>query len=151
MQKVYFIFAKEKKFNPEKVGFMTSASANKWLEYKIFTSVKDYYKLLKKQGYKVCATVLDEKAKSIFQTNLKEPKIALVFGNEHCGLSKQAVKLSDAHIYVPMQGFVQSFNLSVTVAICVYEMFRQRQAQIKKYALPKTEQARIIKRWEKKK
>ena len=54
-----------------------------------------------------------------------------MFGNEHCGLSKQAVKLSDAHIYVPMQGFVQSFNLSVTVAICVYEMFRQRQAQIK--------------------
>lgn len=150
IQKVYFIFATEKKFNPSKVGFMTSASANKWLEFKIFTSVKDCYKLLKKQGYKVYATVLDEKAKSIFQTNLKESKIALVFGNEHRGLSKQAVKLSDAHIYIPMRGFVQSLNLSVTAAICVYEMFRQRQINVKKFLLPKKEQARIVKQWEKK-
>lgn len=150
LQKVYFIFAQEKKFNPQKIGFMTSASANKWLEYNIFTSVKDCYKFLKKQGYKVYATVLDEKAKSIFQTNLKEPKIALVFGNEHRGLSKQAVKLSDAHIYIPMQGFVQSFNLSVTAAICIYEMFRQRQSEIKNCLLSKKEQARIVKLWEKK-
>jgi tRNA (guanosine-2'-O-)-methyltransferase len=148
LQKVYFIFAKEKKFNPEKIGFMTSASANKWLEYKIFTSAKDCYQFLHKRGYKVYATVLDEKAKSIFQTNLTEPKIALVFGNEHRGLSKQAVKLSDAHIYIPMQGFVQSFNLSVTVAVCVYEMFRQRQS--KNCLLSKKEQARIVKRWEQK-
>ncbi len=174
LQKVYFIFTKEKKFtplearlknattpaqsrglrltgfNPEKVGFMTSASANKWLEYKIFTSVKDCYKFLKKQGYVVYATVLDEKAKSIFQTNLTEPKIALVFGNEHRGLSKQAVKLSDAHIYIPMRGFVQSFNLSVTAAVCVYEMFRQRQSIMKNCLLSKKEQARIVKRWEQK-
>lgn len=174
LQKIYFIFAKEKKFttvearlknvatpartrglpltgfNPEKIGFMTSASANKWLEYKIFSSVTDCYKFLKKQGYKVYATVLDEKAKSIFQTNLTEPKVALVFGNEHWGLSKQAIKLSDAHIYIPMQGFVQSFNLSVTAAICVYEMFRQRQIGMKNCLLSKKEQARIVKSWEKK-
>lgn len=147
LQKVYFIFSKEKKFNPEKIGFMTSASANKWLEYKIFASVKDCYKVLKKQGFVVYATVLEEKAKSIFETNLTRPKIALVFGNEHRGLSKQAVKLSDEHIYIPMQGFVQSFNLSVTVAVCVYEMFRQRQGESHKCLLPKKEQVRIVKRW----
>jgi tRNA (guanosine-2'-O-)-methyltransferase len=150
IQKVYFIFDRGEKFNPRRVGKATSSSANKWLEFETFTSAKECYKKLKKQGFKIFATVLDHKAKSIFKTNLKGPKTALVFGNEHRGLSQEAIDLADAHIYIPMQGFVQSFNLSVTVAVCMYELFRQRQSQPKKYLLSKKDQVKLINSWKKK-
>ena len=147
IQKVYFIFDKGEKFNPRKIGKATSSSANKWLDFEIFSSAKECYKKLKRQGYTILATVLDEKAESIFKTNLKRPKIALCFGNEHSGLSQEAIELSDAHIYIPMQGFVQSLNLSVTAAICMYELFRQRQTSPGKFSLSKREANNLVKNW----
>jgi len=150
IQKIYFIFDRGEKFNPRKIGKATSSSANKWLEFETFTSAKECYKKLKKQGFKIFATVLDSKAKSIFQTNITGPKTALVFGNEHRGLSQEAINLADAHIYIPMQGFVQSFNLSVTAAVCLYELFRQRQKLPKKYLLSKKDQVKLINSWKKK-
>ena len=146
-QKVYFIFQNQKKFNPRKIGKVTSASANKWLDFEIFDSTEKCFKKLKKQGYIITSTILDKKAKIIFKARFTSPKIALVFGNEHSGLSDEAIKLSDNHIYIPMQGFVQSLNLSVTAAICMYEMFRQRQKSPKKFLLSVMEQKKLIKAW----
>ena len=149
IQKVCFIFKKQKKFNPKKIGKTTSSSANKWLDFEVFNSAKDCFKKLKRQGYTVVATVLDAKAKSIFKTKFTEKKIALCFGNEHSGLSPEAIKESDVHIYIPMQGFVQSMNLSVTAAICMYELFRQRQKLPANFSLSKPEKNRLIKNWKK--
>lgn len=147
IQKVCFIFEKQERFNPKKIGKTTSSSANKWLDFEIFNSTKDCFAKLKKQGYFTVGTVLDERAKSIYKTNFLNPKIALVFGNEHNGLSASAIELSDAHVYIPMQGFVQSLNLSVTAAICMYEVSRQRKKTLKKFLLNKKQQLRLIKKW----
>lgn len=148
IQRVCFIFDKGKKFNPRKVGKVTSASANKWLDFEIFNSAKKCFAKLKRQGFTIVATVLDAQAKSIYKTKFTTPKTALVFGNEHAGLSAAAVELSDAHIYIPMRGFVQSLNLSVTAAICLYEMARQRKSKAK-FLLKKQEQNLLIRNWEK--
>ena len=150
IQKIYFIFNKQERFNPRKIGKATSSSANKWLDFEVFTSAKECFKKLKRNGYIIMGTVLDEKAKSIFKTKLTPPKIALCFGNEHSGLSQEAIELSDAHVYIPMQGFVQSLNLSVTAAICMYEMFRQRQSSKPDFLLTKLEQNKLVKQWQKK-
>jgi tRNA (guanosine-2'-O-)-methyltransferase len=147
IQKVYFIFEKMEKFNPRKVGDVSSSSANKWLDFEVFDSTEKCLKSLKKQGYKIFGTVLNEKAKSIFKTSFKQPKVALMFGNEHRGLSEKAIELSDAQVYIPMQGFVQSFNLSVTAAICMYELFRQRNNFPKKFLMSKKERQKLVKIW----
>lgn len=147
IQKVWLIFNKQKKFNPKKIGKATSASANKWLSFEIFASAKECFSKLKQQGYCIVATVPDERAKSVFETEFTKPKIALCFGNEHSGLSPEAIKLSDARVYIPMRGFVQSLNLSVTAAVCMYEMSRQRQAGAKKFLLSKKVQSRLVKNW----
>jgi tRNA (guanosine-2'-O-)-methyltransferase len=147
IQKVFFIFNKQEKFNPRKIGKATSSSANKWLDFETFSSAKECFKKLKKQGYTIAATILDSKAKSIFKTKFTSGKVALCFGNEHSGLSQEAIDLSDIHIYIPMQGFVQSLNLSVTAAICMYEVFRQSQALPEKFRLSKVEQNKLIKIW----
>ena len=125
-QKVCLIFEQEKEFNPKKVGKVSSASANKWLDFEIYDSTEKCLQDLKKQGYEVCVTVLDDEAQDLFKTKLNKEKVALVFGNEHRGVSEQAIKMADRKIYIPMRGFVQSLNLSVTAAIFMYELTRQR-------------------------
>lgn len=150
IQKVYFIFENQEKFNPKKVGKASSSSANKWLDFEVFSSTKECFKKLEKQGYTTIGTVLNERAKSIFKTDFKKPKVALVFGNEHAGLTQTAIDLCDAHVYVPMQGFVQSLNLSVTAAICMYEMFRQRQSSKSKFLFSSKDQKKLVAEWKKK-
>ena|SRR3989338_5717970 len=130
IQKVCFIFELEKKYNPKKVGKATSSSANKWLDFSVYTSTEKCLKDLRRQGYRIYATILDNQAKSIFKTKFTpHKKIALMFGNEHRGLSEKAMNLAHHKLYIPMAGFVQSLNLSVTAAICLFELTRQRQGK----------------------
>ncbi len=149
IQRVCFIFDKQEKYNPKRVGKSTSSSANKWLDFEVFNSTKDCFIKLKKEGYSIVGTVLDDKATSIFKTKFNNPKTALVFGNEHSGLSQYAIENSDSHIYIPMQGFVQSLNLSVTAAILMYEVFRQRAKDLENYLLSEKEQSKLISKWKK--
>ena len=55
--------------------------------------------------------------------------LALVFGCESFGITAEAAALADRKIRIPMVGMVQSLNLSVSVAIILFEAFRQRQAR----------------------
>jgi len=126
-QKIYLVFSVEKSFNPKKVGKKSSASANKWLSFKTFKTIEECYRELKKEGYKIYVTVLDKEAKNLQSTNFNLHKIALVLGNEHRGLSEEAIKGADEKIYIPMKGMVQSLNLSVSAGILMYEVERQRK------------------------
>lgn len=146
-QKIFFVFEKQKKFNPKKIGKTTSASANKWLDFKVFASTAACLRQLKKAGFQTYATILDPHARPLHETGFQNKKIALLFGNEHAGLSQTAINLADHKLYLPMQGFVQSLNLSVTAAICLYELTRQRQKNHRKYLLPKAESQSLIKKW----
>ncbi len=127
VQNIYFIFDKESRFNPQKVGKLSSCSANKWLDYNFFDSAQSCYTELKNQGYIICATTLSQNSKSLFEFDFCfHKKIVVVFGNEHRGLSDFAIKNSDFNIAIPMFGMVQSLNLSVSAGIIIYEITRQR-------------------------
>ena len=150
IQKVCFIFEQGERFSPKKIGKATSSSANKWLDFEIFDSTKKCLNNLHRRGYKIYATVLDYKAKPLEGTSFNHKKTALLFGNEHRGLSPAAIELSDFHIYIPMQGFVQSLNLSVTAAICLYELHRQRQESNNNFKLSSAAQKKLVSNWQKK-
>lgn len=136
-QKVYFIFEHETKFNPKRVGSVVASSGNKWLDYEVFDSTKKCFAKLKKQKYEIITTVVGGKAESFFDAKFIKPDIALVLGNEHRGVSQEAIDLADRHLYMPMRGFVESFNLSVFASLCLYEITRQRMARgMKKYVFP---------------
>ena len=126
VKKICLIFKEEKKFNPKTVGKTSSSSANKWLDFEIFDTTEECLKKIKSEGYKIYATILDKKSKSIFGTKFNK-KTAIMFGNEHRGLSIEAVKLADEKVYIPMRGMVQSLNLSVTAGICLFEYNRQKE------------------------
>jgi tRNA (guanosine-2'-O-)-methyltransferase len=131
VQDVWFIFDKEKKYNPKNVGKFSSSSANKWLTFRVFTSAAECAAELEKLGYHSVGTILDAKAEDFTNADLTNDKIALWVGNEHAGLSPAAAAACDRLLYLPMRGFVESLNVSVMTAICVYEISRQRAG--KKY------------------
>ncbi|MFH0773316.1 MAG: RNA methyltransferase [bacterium] len=133
IQEVHVIFETEKMFNPEKLGKLTSASANKWLTIKTWKTTEECFSELKNRGYAIIATAIDTKAVSF---NTFEPPItpcAIVFGNEGFGITETAKKRADMLLYIPMCGFVDSLNLSVSVGIVTHflRMKRDNNAQIR--------------------
>ena len=67
----------------------------------------------------------DKSNTSLYDLDLTK-KVALVFGNEHRGVSDEIKGLADGNFLIPMLGMVQSLNVSVSVAVCVFEAMRQR-------------------------
>lgn len=144
-QRVCFIFDKQKPFNPRKVGKTSSSSANKWLDFEIFNSTKECLESLKSDGYEIIATVLEEDSENLYESDLSNPKIALMLGNESRGLSKEAVEMSDRKIMIPMKGMVQSLNLSVTASVFLFEINRQRASlEQGDYALTQSKKEALI-------
>jgi tRNA (guanosine-2'-O-)-methyltransferase len=52
--------------------------------------------------------------------------VALVFGNEHGGVSEETIALSDGNFIIPQVGIIKSLNISVACAVSVYEAYRQK-------------------------
>ena len=110
-----------------KLGKKSSASAKKWLD---FHRHRDYNRLretLKTEQKLIYATYLDPSAVSVFEIDWTLPSAVMV-GNEHRGVSNEALEISDRLIYIPMFGMVESLNVSVATAVILYEACRQRIA-----------------------
>jgi len=143
VQDVWFIFNQEKAYNPRRVGKSSSSSANKWLTFRVFKSVTECKAALKRLQYESVGTVLHDKAEDFTKAKLTAKRIALWVGNEHAGLSEQAVEACDRLLLLPMRGFVESLNVSVMTAISIYEITRQRAG--KKYQRSQRESATLLK------
>jgi tRNA (guanosine-2'-O-)-methyltransferase len=108
-----------------KIGKKSSASAYKWIEREKYKTIGECYKKLKEEKYNVYASTLNLDAKNLYDLDFTK-KSAIVFGNEHRGLSKEAQEQADECFFIPMYGMVQSLNVSVSAAISIYEALRQR-------------------------
>jgi tRNA (guanosine-2'-O-)-methyltransferase len=109
-----------------KISKITSSSASKWVESEKFNNAKECFESLRNEGFKIYASQLNENAKELYKFDLTE-KVALVFGNEHRGISDEVAKLADEVFYIPMRGMIQSLNVSVATAVSLYEVQRQRE------------------------
>lgn len=107
-------------------GIKSSSSANKWLTIHSFNNVSDCFTALRKNYQAIYTTYLGESSKSVYDINFTK-SIALVFGNEHNGVSKEARELADGNFIIPQVGMIPSLNISVACAVAIYEAFRQRK------------------------
>jgi tRNA (guanosine-2'-O-)-methyltransferase len=71
---------------------------------------------------------MTRESKSLFELDLTVP-VALVFGNEHLGVSEEASNLADGNFLIPQVGVIQSLNISVACAVSLFEAFRQKLAK----------------------
>lgn len=123
---VHLVYVKQEP--PRKsFGRSTSASAAKWLNLHYHDSIEECYAALRQQGFRIAATALQDDSCELYDTDLTQPT-ALVFGNEKDGVSDEGIELADATVYIPMQGMVESLNISVSCAVSLYEAMRQRRA-----------------------
>ncbi len=127
-QRVCLIFDEETPFDPRAVGKLTSASANKWLDFEVYDSARACIEALHGEGYEVAATVAEAGAEELFEADLGARRLAVMLGNEQRGLSQEAIAQADRRLTIPMRGMAASLNLSVTAAIVLYEVTRQRRA-----------------------
>jgi tRNA (guanosine-2'-O-)-methyltransferase len=114
--------------SPPEIGKPSSSGALKWLNFERFRSIQSCYEQLRSEGYQILATKIERNAKELYAYDLTKPT-AIVMGNEHRGISDEAAAGADGLIYIPMKGMVESVNVSVASAVCLFEAMRQRQAK----------------------
>lgn len=109
----------------KKWGAKSSSSAAKWLTTLQYENAEECFLEIRKRYKKVYTTHLSADAVSLHQLNLTDP-VALVFGNEHSGVSEEIIAMADGNFIIPQVGIIQSLNISVACAVTLYEAFRQR-------------------------
>ncbi|MFP4485226.1 MAG: TrmH family RNA methyltransferase, partial [Spirochaetaceae bacterium] len=78
------------------------------------------YRALRRAGYRIVATAPHRGTIDLEDFQVEEAPTALVFGNELDGLTETALEHADAYLRIPMRGFVDSFNISVSAALCMH-------------------------------
>ena len=99
--------------------------SEKWVKLHSHSDIKTAIVHLQQQNHKVYAAHLSETAIDYRQVNYTQPT-AVLLGTEKWGVTDQAADLVDGHIVIPMQGMVQSLNVSVANAVILFEAQRQR-------------------------
>jgi tRNA (guanosine-2'-O-)-methyltransferase len=108
-----------------KLGKKSSGSARKWVDTIRYDDVESCFEQIRNEGKKIYTTHMNKDSVSLYDLDLSQP-CALMFGNEHSGVSEKAVEMADANFLIPQIGMIQSLNISVACAVSVYEAFRQR-------------------------
>jgi tRNA (guanosine-2'-O-)-methyltransferase len=103
----------------------TAQGAEKWLDRRRWRDVASCVEHLRTTGYRLAGAHLDPSAVAVDDVDFSVPT-AVVFGNELGGLSDELLESCDLTITVPMAGFVQSLNVSVAAAICLWQAHHDR-------------------------
>lgn len=149
VQNVHIIENKnEYNINPKVV-----MGASKWLNIHHHNekqnNTQDCINQLRKDGYKIYAT--SPHAKSYLIENVPiEEKFALFFGTEKDGLSDLVLEQADEHVKIPMFGFTESLNISVSGAISMYEISKRLHSSTINWQLSDDEKTALLIEWAKK-
>ena len=103
----------------------SSSSAAKWLSIHQFTDAQECFAELRRHYNLILTTHLSSDAVSLHEIDFTQ-SIALVFGNEHEGVSEEIRALADGNFIIPQVGIIKSLNISVACAVTVYEAMRQK-------------------------
>lgn len=102
--------------------------------------------LLRQRGYAIAVT--SPHTRGIYPEALPlDRPIALVLGNEQEGVSQTALAAADYHLKIPMWGFTESYNLSVSAAICVYTIMQRIRQEGVAWQLSAEEQTELRLQW----
>ncbi len=136
--------------NKYKVSEDVSMGSTQWLSINRYqnkeNNTKQCLQDLKAKGYKIVATSLHKNSISLNQLTLEKP-IALVFGTELTGITKDVEDVADEFVTLPMFGFTESFNISVCAALCMYELRNKLENSGISFSLTEAEKKDIYIEW----
>jgi tRNA (guanosine-2'-O-)-methyltransferase len=122
----------------------------KWLDLYRYNNgdfnTADCLNKLKDEGYRIVATTPHKNDCLIDELPL-DKKTALVFGTELNGLTDTAIEMADGFVKLPMFGFTESYNISVSAALSLYELTKHLRNKIKGWELSEKEKTKILINW----
>lgn len=138
-------------YNEFKPDREVAMGASNWLTVNLYNKNEnnslDCIQSLKNKGYRIVATSPHNSQTDLINFDLSKGKTALFFGTELEGLSDVVIENADEHLHIPMYGFTESFNLSVSAAICLYEMRMTMEKENIKWQMSKDEKNQVLLNW----
>ena len=136
------------------VNSQVALGASKWLSIhkhnksEAASNTISTLKSLKQQGYRIVATTPHTNDVNLEDFDLSSRKTALVFGTELQGISEDVKEYADEFLKIPMVGFTESFNISVSAAICLHHLtWKLRNDSNIQWQLSKEEKNNIHLNW----
>ena len=123
--------------------------AEQWVDVKRYGSAEKCLERLKNEGYKIVATTPHDDS-CLIQDFKLDTKTALFFGTEREGLSEEVLKNADTLLKIPMVGFTESLNISVSAAIILQHLRVQLNESEFQWQLTKEEKTEKLLDWTKK-
>jgi len=128
-----------------------SLGSSKWLTLNKYNSEENNSLMairnLKKQGYKIVATTPHTNDHKLPDFDITSGKIALVFGSELPGVSEVILNEADEFLKIPMFGFTESFNISVSAAMCMYHLSEKMRNSAILWQLQEDEKVQVLLDW----
>lgn len=139
------------RYNLFKPNEEISMGADKWLTFHHYretdSPVSEMFNEIHQKGYKIVATTLHEKSVSLYDLPLDKSKLLFLFGTEKEGLSKEMIQHADAYVKIPMFGFTESFNVSVSVGITLHYILNKLRNSSISISLSNKEKEELLIKW----
>ncbi len=133
--------------NPE-----VAMGSSKWLNLIKYNEYEDNtlaaYDALRKAGYRIVATTPHKNDQMLDDISING-KMALVFGTELKGLSETAITHADEYLRIPMYGFTESYNISVSAALILFTLTEKLRKSQVPWQLSEEEKLEILVEWAK--
>jgi len=138
-------------YNPYNINPMVLKGSNKWLSIhrhnQSDNNTATAIHWLKSEGYRIVATSLCEKSISLKGFDIELGKCAVIFGNEHQGVSKYVMEQADEYLKIPMHGFTQSLNISVAGGIIISQLIEKIRSSFVGWQLTEPEKDVLRAEW----
>lgn len=119
----------EEKFG-KRIDTEIAMGAQKWVDVNRYNSVQNCIDAMRSQGYQIIATTPHNDSCLLHEFDVTKPA-ALFFGTERDGLSEEVIQQADGFLKIPMVGYTESLNISVSAAIIIQDITnRLRQTEI---------------------
>jgi tRNA (guanosine-2'-O-)-methyltransferase len=133
-----------------KYSLKIARGAAKWAELNAYDAQNGgaaaCYAHLRSRGYQLVAT--DPQPGSCTAQNLDLSKpVALIFGTESTGVDPQTLAMADARIHIPMVGFTESFNISVSAGILLAQLRQRLEQEVVGWALEQEDAEAVYEDW----
>ncbi|GGD97370.1 TrmH family RNA methyltransferase [Planktosalinus lacus] len=123
--------------------------AQKWVDLYRFESIDECITSLKDKGYRIIATTPHKDSQFLDDFDVTQ-KAAFFFGKESTGLSDKVFKQADGFLKIPMYGFTESLNISVSAAIILQNTVSKLKKSNISWQLSEEEQLKKRVDWAKK-
>ena len=137
--------------NEYEINRDVALGSNQWLSLHYYSketeNISVAVEALKNKGYRIVATSPHKEGQSPETLNLEKGKVALLFGTELNGLSDKALELADEYLKIPMVGFTESYNISVSAALALYVLRKRLESSALDWKITEEEKNVLLLDW----